>query len=129
VVLDCSDNFDTRFAINTACVKHQKPLVSGAAIRFEAQFSVFDTRKEESPCYRCLYGESASVEQTCTANGVIAPLLGIIGSMQALEALKLIMGIGQSMVGTLFLFDALNMEFHQAKLNRDPKCPVCNALR
>jgi adenylyltransferase/sulfurtransferase len=127
VVLDCCDNFDTRFAINSACVLHKKPLISGAAIRFEAQFSVFDTRMEESPCYRCLYGDNADVEQTCTANGVIAPLLGIIGSMQALEAMKLIMGIGQSMVGKLLLFDALSMEFHQAKLNRDPHCPVCAA--
>ncbi len=127
VVLDCSDNFDTRFAINRACVRHRTPLVSAAAIRFEAQISVFDMRKESSPCYHCLYGESASVEQTCTANGVIAPLLGIMGSMQALEAMKLIMDIGQTLTGKLLLFDALNMEFHQARLQRDPACPVCGA--
>ncbi|MDX1518622.1 MAG: molybdopterin-synthase adenylyltransferase MoeB [Gammaproteobacteria bacterium] len=129
VVLDCSDNFDTRFAINTACVKNRTPLVSAAAIRFEAQFSVFDTRKEDSPCYRCLYGESASVEQNCTANGVIAPLLGVMGSLQALEAMKLIMGVGQTLTGSLLLLDAMTMEFHRAKLQRDPDCPTCKAWR
>ncbi|MCG8324986.1 MAG: molybdopterin-synthase adenylyltransferase MoeB [Thiotrichales bacterium] len=129
VVLDCSDNFATRFAINEACVKQRTPLVSAAAIRFEAQFSVFDTRRDDSPCYRCLYGESADVDQTCTANGVIAPLLGIMGSMQAMEAMKLIMDIGQTMTGSLLLFDAMAMEFHRAKLNRDPGCPVCTRHR
>ena len=125
VVIDASDNFNTRFAINNACVKTKTPLVSAAAIRFEAQISVFNPASPDSPCYRCLYGKDAEVDQTCTANGVIAPLLGIMGSMQALEAMKLIMGIGNTLAGRLLLFDALTMEWHSAKLTRDPACPVC----
>ena len=126
IVLDCSDNFNTRFAINRACVKHKVPLVSAAAIRFEAQMSVFDSRQENSPCYRCLYDETSHTDQTCTANGVIAPLLGIVGSIQALEAMKVIMEIGETMVGKLMLIDSLNLEWHIAKLNKDQHCPVCN---
>ena len=126
VVLDCSDNFQTRFAINDACVKHKIPLVSGAAIRFEAQVSVFDSRHENSPCYRCLYGSEAEVEQSCTANGVISPLLGIVGSIQACEAMKIIMQIGETLEGRLLLLDVMHMEWHTAKLNKDPKCPVCS---
>ena len=126
VVLDCSDNFQTRFAINDACVKHKTPLVSGAAIRFEAQVSVFDSRHEDSPCYRCLYGSEAEVDQTCTANGVISPLLGIVGSIQACEAMKIIMNLGETLVGRLLLLDVMHMEWHTAKLNKDPKCPVCS---
>jgi molybdopterin/thiamine biosynthesis adenylyltransferase len=126
VVLDCSDNFQTRFAINDACVKHKIPLVSGAAIRFEAQLSVFDSRHEDSPCYRCLYGNEAEVEQTCTANGVISPLLGIVGSIQACEAMKLIMNLGETLEGRLLLLDVMHMEWHTAKLNKDPNCPVCS---
>ncbi|MBF8269266.1 MAG: Molybdopterin-synthase adenylyltransferase MoeB [Gammaproteobacteria bacterium] len=127
VVLDASDNFQTRFAINAACVQSKTPLVSGAAIRFEAQLSVFDLRSDASPCYRCLYGDSARIDETCTANGVIAPLLGIAGSIQAMEAMKLIMGIGQSLTGKLLLFDALAMEWHSARLPKDPACPVCGS--
>ena len=126
VVLDCSDNFQTRFAINDACVKYKIPLVSGAAIRFEAQVSVFDSRHEDSPCYRCLYGNEAEVEQTCTANGVISPLLGIVGSIQACEAMKLIMNLGETLEGRLLLLDVMHMEWHTAKLNKDPNCPVCS---
>jgi adenylyltransferase/sulfurtransferase len=126
VVLDCSDNFQTRFAINDACVKHKIPLVSGAAIRFEAQVSVFDSRHEDSPCYRCLYGNEAEVEQTCTANGVISPLLGIVGSIQACEAMKIIMNLGETLEGRLLLLDVMHMEWHTAKLNKDPNCPVCS---
>lgn len=125
VVVDCSDNFQTRFAINDACVKHKIPLVSGAAIRFEAQVSVFDSRHEDSPCYRCLYGDEAEIEQTCTANGVISPLLGIVGSIQACEAMKIIMNLGETLEGRLLLLDVMHMEWHTAKLNKDPKCPVC----
>jgi len=125
VVIDASDNFNTRFAINSASVKTRTPLVSAAAIRFEAQISVFNPTHPDSPCYQCLYGKGAEVDQTCTANGVIAPLLGIIGSMQALEAMKLIMGIGNTLEGRLLLFDAMTMEWHSAKLPRDPDCPVC----
>ena len=126
VVLDCSDNFKTRFAINDACVKYKIPLVSGAAIRFEAQVSVFDSRHEDSPCYRCLYGSEAEVEQSCTANGVISPLLGIVGSIQACEAMKIIMNLGETLEGRLLLLDVMHMEWHTAKLNKDPNCPVCS---
>ena len=126
VVLDCSDNFQTRFAINDACVKYKIPLVSGAAIRFEAQVSVFDSRHEDSPCYRCLYGSEAEVEQSCTANGVISPLLGIVGSIQACEAMKIIMSLGETLEGRLLLLDVMHMEWHTAKLNKDPNCPVCS---
>ena len=126
VVVDASDNFNTRFANNEICVKTKTPLVSGAAIRFEAQVSVFNLSSPDSPCYRCLYGNDTQVDQTCTANGVIAPLLGIIGSIQACEAMKLIMGIGTTLVGRLLLLDVMNMEWHTAKLRKDPKCPVCS---
>jgi adenylyltransferase/sulfurtransferase len=126
VVIDATDNFTTRFSLNEASVSTGTPLVSGAAIRFESQVSVFDPRDPESPCYRCLYGEDAQTDETCTANGVISPLLGIIGSIQALEAMKLIMGIGRTLKGKLLLFDSLNMEWHQAKLSKDPECPVCS---
>ena len=125
VVVDASDNFKTRFAINAACVKQKTPLVSGAAIRFEGQISVFNAASTYSPCYHCLYGREAQVDQTCTANGVIAPLLGIIGSMQACETMKLIMDIGKTLEGKLLLFDAMTMEWHSARLRRDPDCPVC----
>jgi adenylyltransferase/sulfurtransferase len=125
VVVDGSDNFRTRFAVNEACVRAGTPLVSGAAIRFEAQISVFDPRNPDSPCYRCLYGEDATADLSCAANGVMAPLLGIVGSIQAAEAMKLIMGIGRTLQGRLVLFDVLGMEWHSAVLNRDPDCPVC----
>jgi molybdopterin/thiamine biosynthesis adenylyltransferase len=126
IVIDATDNFNARFALNEASVKTRTPLVSGAAIRFESQVSVFDPRDPVSPCYRCLYNDDAQVEETCTANGVISPLLGIIGSIQAMEAMKLIMGIGKTLTGKLLLFDALNMEWHQANLPKDPGCPVCS---
>ena len=125
VIIDASDNFQTRFAINEASVQTKTPLVSGAAIRFEGQVTVFDPRDESSPCYRCLYNDDVTTQETCTANGVIAPLLGIIGSIQANEAMKLIMGIGDSLVGRLLLIDVLNMEFNVAKLNKDKACPIC----
>ncbi len=125
-VIDCSDNFQTRFAINDACVKHKTPLVSGAAIRFEAQVSVFNSQHDNSPCYRCLYGDEAEIEQTCTANGVISPLLGIVGSVQACETMKIIMDIGETLEGRLLLLDVIHMEWHTAKLNKDPHCPVCS---
>jgi molybdopterin/thiamine biosynthesis adenylyltransferase len=125
VVVDATDNFRSRFAINAACVESGTPLVSAAAVRFEAQLSVFHPGRPDSPCYRCLYGEDSLVEETCTANGVLAPLLGVMGSLQAAEAMKLIMGIGRSLVGELLLLDILNMEWHRARLPRDPDCPVC----
>lgn len=125
VVVDASDNFKTRFAINSASVKTKTPLVSGAAIRFEAQISVFNPANPASPCYRCLYDATVEVEETCTANGVIAPLLGIAGSIQACETMKLIMALGNTLEGRLLLLDALNMEWHSARLSKDPDCPVC----
>jgi molybdopterin/thiamine biosynthesis adenylyltransferase len=126
VVLDCSDNFATRHAINRACIAHAKPLVSGAAIRFDGQLSVFDFRREESPCYHCLFPESVENEETrCAVMGVFAPLTGIVGCMQAAEALKLIMGIGDNLVGRLLLIDALSGEFRTVRFKRDPACPEC----
>jgi len=126
VVVDATDNFTARFALNKASVMTKTPLVSGAAIRFEAQVSVFDPRDPQSPCYHCLYGEGEMTDQTCTANGVMSPLLGIIGSIQATETMKLIMDIGTTLQGKLLLLDVLNMEWHQARLSKDPDCPVCH---
>ena len=125
VVLDCSDNFDTRFGINRACVQHRTPLVSGAAVRLEGQLSVFDSRDENSPCYRCLYEEGEEEDQTCAGNGVLSPVVGIIGTLQALEALKLVLNIGDSLSGRLLLFDGLTQEWRTLKLSRDSRCPVC----
>jgi len=125
VVVDATDNFTSRFAINRACVRTGTPLVSGAAIRFEAQVSVFDPGRAGGPCYRCLYHDDAAVEETCTANGVMAPLLGIVGSIQAAEAMKLIMDIGRTLSGRLLLLDIMTMEWHSARIPRDPDCPVC----
>ena len=128
VVLDCSDNFSTRFAINKACVKHQTPLVSGAAIRFEGQVSVFTPGKNNSPCYNCLYSSDGEELQNCATNGVIAPITGIIGSIQALEAMKLIIDIGETLTGRLLLLDGLTMEWNTMKLKKNPKSPTCGEL-
>ncbi len=125
VVVDCSDNFQTRFAINAACVAARVPLVSGAAIRLEGQIAVFDSRSETSPCYRCLYEEDSD-DLTCAANGVLAPLVGIIGSMQALEAIKLICGFGSNLAGRLLLLDARHSQWRELKLPKDHNCPVCS---
>jgi len=126
VVLDCSDNFATRFAVNVACVRARTPLVSGAVIRFEGQLAVFDPRDPASPCYNCLYPNQGDLEETCTRNGVVAPLPGIVGSMQALEAIKLLLGIGDPSPGKLWLLDALNLEWQHMKLRRNPVCPTCS---
>ena len=129
VVLDCSDNFATRHAINRACVKLGKPLVSGAAIRFDGQVSVFDARggrERSSPCYHCLFPENQDVEEVrCATMGVFAPLTGIIGSVQAAEALKLLIGCGESLAGRLLLLDGLAMEWRSIVIPRDPACAVC----
>jgi molybdopterin/thiamine biosynthesis adenylyltransferase len=125
VVVDCTDNFQTRFAINAACVAAKVPLVSGAAIRLEGQVAVFDARAETSPCYRCLYEEDSD-DLTCAANGVLAPLVGIIGSMQALETIKLICGFGSSLAGRLLLLDARHSQWRELKLPKDHNCPVCS---
>lgn len=128
VVLDCSDNFATRHAINRACVKHRKPLVSGAAIRFDGQVSVFDLRDARSPCYHCLFPEGQDAEEIrCAVMGVFAPLTGIIGTVQAAEALKLIAGCGQTLSGRLLLLDTLVMEWRSITLAKDPQCAVCAA--
>ena len=128
VVVDCTDNFATRFAINAACVAAKVPLVSGAAIRLEGQIAVFDSREQNSPCYRCLYEEDGD-DLTCAANGVLAPLVGIIGSMQALECIKLICGFGSSLAGRLLLLDARYSQWRELKLPKDPECPVCGECR
>lgn len=126
VVIDCTDNFATRDALNRICVKLRKPLVSGAAIGFEGQISVFDMRNENSPCYQCLYPDMDVEENMrCSENGVFSPLVGIIGTMQAAEAMKLLMGIGESLQGRLLLLDALSMEWRSIRLSRDPSCKVC----
>jgi molybdopterin/thiamine biosynthesis adenylyltransferase len=130
VVLDCSDSFGTRHAVNRACVKFGKPLVSGAAIRFDGQIAVFDSRRSDAPCYHCLFPESEDVEEVrCAVMGVFAPLTGIIGTMQAAEALKLVIGCGESLAGRLLLLDGLGMEWRQIAVPRDPGCVVCSAYR
>ena len=124
VVIDASDNYETRFAINSVCVNRRVPLVSGAAVRFEGQLSVFNTAVDGSPCYNCLYPKSGDDEQSCSENGVLAPVVGIIGSMQALETIKLICNIGDTLTNRLLIFDALALQWRTMKLNEDPNCPV-----
>jgi molybdopterin/thiamine biosynthesis adenylyltransferase len=126
VVIDCTDNFATRYALNRVCVKLRKPLVSGAAINFEGQVTVFDMRADDSPCYHCLFPEIGNEEGLrCAESGVFSPLVGIIGTTQAAEAMKLLTGIGQSLQGRLLLLDALHMEWRSLKLAKDPACKVC----
>lgn len=125
LVLDCSDNFTTREAVNAACVAAGKPLVSGAAIRLEGQLAVFDPRHSASPCYHCLYGHGSEAELTCSEAGVVGPLVGLVGSLQALEALKLLAGFGEPLVGRLLLIDALGSRFRELRVRRDPACSVC----
>jgi adenylyltransferase/sulfurtransferase len=127
VVVDGTDNFPTRYAINAACCRQRRPLVSGAAIRFEGQISVYYPGAPDSPCYRCLYSDESGLNETCTQTGVVAPLLGIIGSVQALETLKVLIGIGEPLKGRLLILDALRMEWHTMRFQRDPACPVCGS--
>jgi adenylyltransferase/sulfurtransferase len=130
VVLDASDNFATRHAVNRACVAHGKPLVSGAAIRFDGQVAVFDLRDPASPCYHCLFPEAGGEEgERCAVMGVFAPLVGIIGSTQAAEALKILSGAGQPLNERLLLLDGLQMEWRSIRLKKDPACPVCGELK
>ena len=124
VVLDCSDNFETRFAINAACHANGIPLVSGAAVRFDGQLTTFDFRREDSPCYHCLFGGEGFAE-SCAAEGVLSPVVGVIGVMQALEAVKLITGVGETLTGRLLLFDGLGGRFQQVRYGKDPGCNVC----
>lgn len=127
VVLDCTDNFATRHAINRACVKAKVPLVSGAAVRFEGQLSVFDARDSTCPCYHCVFGDDASMEEMrCAIMGVLAPLVGVIGSMQAVEAIKVLTSVGSSAKGKLVIYDALSMDLKALKISKDPDCPVCS---
>ena len=126
VVLDCSDNFETRFMINAACYACRIPLVSGAAIRFDGQLTTFDFRREASPCYHCLFGGEGFAE-TCAAEGILSPVVGIIGVMQALEAVKLITGAGDTLTGRLLLFDGLTSQFQQVRYRKDPGCSVCGS--
>ena len=125
VVLDCSDNFATRHALNRACVRHRRPLVSGAAIRFDGQVAVFDLRRDDAPCYACLFPPGDGEDELCAVMGVFAPLTGIIGTTQAAEALKLAAGIGESLDGRLLMLDALSMRWHSVRVRRDPACLVC----
>jgi len=126
LVVDATDNFATRHAINRACVRFRKPLVSGAGVRFDGQVTVFDLRQAESPCYNCLFPEHGDAEEMrCAVMGVFAPLVGIVGSIQAAEALKLIVGVGEPLQGRLLLLDALSMQTRTVKLSRDPACGVC----
>jgi len=133
IVLDCTDNFASRHAINRACVAARKPLVSAAAIRFEGQLAVFDTRQETSPCYHCLYpgtadtAENNEPAETCTQNGILAPVVGSMGTLQALEAIKVLLNLGEPLRGRLMLFDALTFDIRILKLKRDPHCAVCGS--
>ena len=126
VVLDCSDNFATRQLVNTACVRHRRPLVSGAAIGFDGQVSVYDSRQPDAPCYACLFPPESTVEEVrCATMGVFAPLVGIIGATQAAEALKLLAGVGTSLAGRLQMLDARRMRWDEIRIPRQPACPVC----
>ena len=130
LVLDCSDNFATRHAVNAACVRHAKPLVSGAAIGWDAQISVYDSRQPTAPCYACVFpSEAAYQDVACSTMGVLAPLVGIIGSLQAAEAIKLLTGAGNSLAGRLQMLDARSMSFSEIAVARDPACAVCAARR
>ena len=127
IIIDCCDNFETRHAVNRACVAARKPLVSGAALRFDGQLAVFDTRDPASPCYHCLFGEGEELDEArCATMGVFAPLVGIVGATQAAEALKLVAGVGGSLAGRLLLLDALTMEWREMRVPRDPECAVCS---
>lgn len=123
-VVDGSDNFATRFAVNAACVEAGTPLIAGAAIRWEGQVSVY-TGRPGDPCYRCLYGAGGDIEDTCSQNGILAPVAGIVGTIQATETLKVLSGVGTTLAGRLLILDALEMRFRTLTLTRDPACPVC----
>jgi adenylyltransferase/sulfurtransferase len=127
VALDCSDNFATRHALNRACVKHRKPLVSGAAIRFDAQVCVFDLRRADAPCYGCLYSEAGDAEEVqCSQMGVLAPLTGAVGALLAMEAVKLLAGAGETLDARLLLLDAKRSEWRTVRVKKDPACAICS---
>lgn len=125
VLVDCSDNFATRFLLNEVSKQQGMPLVSGAAIRFEGQVTVYDPRQPGMPCYRCLYEDRGELEETCSESGILAPILSVIGGVQAVETVKLLMGLGESLAGRLLILDALSMSWREIKMKQDPTCPVC----
>lgn len=129
VVLDGTDNFAARYAINAACVAANTPLVSGAAIRMEGQIAVFDPRSKDAPCYQCLYADAADIELNCAENGVAAPLVGIVGSVQAMEAMKILANVGDTLAGYVLYLDAKRMEWRKLRLPKNPNCPTCGAGR
>ena len=126
IVLDGTDNFDSRFEINQICVEHQKPLVSAAVVRFEGQVSVFKGHEKDQPCYQCLYSADGEENESCIDNGVLAPVAGLIGTIQALQAIKVILDLGDQLNGTLLLVDALDLSFRKVKIGKDKECPICN---
>ena len=128
VVVDGTDNFETRFALNRACVATKTPLVSGAALRTDGQVTVFDPRDPDSPCYRCLYTEDSSEGEACSDVGVFSPLLGIIGSIEAAETIKILIGAGDTLTGRVVVVDVMSMEWRELRLKKDPACPVCSSL-
>ena len=129
VVVDGTDNFETRFALNRACVATKTPLVSGAALRTDGQVTVFDARDPHSPCYRCLYTEDSGEGEACSDVGVFSPLLGIIGSIEAAEAIKILIGTGDTLTGRVVVIDVMSMEWRELRLKKDPACPVCGSVR
>ena len=127
IVLDWTDNFESRFEINQICVEHQKPLVSAAVVRFEGQVSVFKGYENDKPCYQCLYSVEGEDNESCIDNGVLAPVAGLVGTIQALQAIKVILELGDQLCGSLLLIDALDLSFRKVKISKDLKCPVCNS--
>ena len=127
IVLDGTDNFESRFEINQICVEHQKPLVSAAVVRFEGQVSVFKGFEKDQPCYQCLYSVEGEDNESCIDNGVLAPVAGLVGTIQALQAIKVILQLGDQLSGSLLLVDALDLSFRKVKISKDLKCPVCNS--
>ena len=127
VVLDGTDNFESRFEINKSCVEFQKPLVSAAVIRLEGQISVFKGYEKDQPCYQCLYSEEGNENESCVQNGVLAPVAGLVGTIQALQAIKVLLGLGDQLCGTLLLVDGLDLSFRKVKIGKDLKCPICNS--
>ena len=126
IVLDGTDNFESRFEINKVCVENRKPLISAAVVRFEGQVSVFEGHQKNLPCYQCLYSVEGEENESCIENGVLAPVAGLIGTIQALQAIKVILNLGDQLSGSLLLVDALDLSFRKVKIVKDPKCPICN---
>ena len=126
IVLDGTDNFESRFEINKACVECHKPLISAAVIRFEGQISVFKGYEVDQPCYQCLYSEDGNGRESCVENGVLAPVAGLVGTIQALQAIKVLIGIGDQLCGELLLIDGLDLSFRKVKIVKDSKCPICS---